>query len=39
MTRVFTAGIHALDFDVMPHVNDPTSEVSFIDLDSDFIYE
>ncbi|KAI6658512.1 hypothetical protein LOD99_15312 [Oopsacas minuta] len=35
----FIFGIHSLDFDVVPYLENPTSEVSFVDLDSDYIYE
>ena len=38
-TFIINLGIHSLDFDVEPYLSNPTSEVSFVDLDSDFIYE
>lgn len=34
----FIFGIHALDFDVMPYIQSSSCEVSFVDLDSDFVY-
>ena len=36
---LFLTGIHSLDFDVAPYLENPMSEVSFVDLDSDYIYE